>query len=300
MAAGSEARVSVIVCTRDRPSDLDACLQALARVPGIHDVVVIDSASEPPCEDVVQRHMGSVEQLSYVRVSQGGLSIARNAGVAATSGEILAFIDDDALADPGWASEIRAALTPPRAGGVGGRCRPLFGGSRPRWLSDRLLCWAGITHFGDRPRQARSTADYPYGANMAFTRAALEAAGPFDPRRGAGGSGDVAGEDTDICARVRTAGYEVWLWPSAIVDHKVHPSRLHRRYYLHRTWWNGAGRARNDATAALTLRILTATPVYLALIAVRRDWYYAFRTVECLSYVTHVVKFTAQRMLPGR
>src|SRR6185436_18837534 len=109
---------------------------------------------------------------------------ARNRGLAEASHAVVAFVDDDAAPAPDWARRLAAAFADPGVGCAGGACRPDFAAPRPGWLSDRLLQFAGITRIGDTPREARSSAEYPFGANLAMRADALREAGGFSERLG--------------------------------------------------------------------------------------------------------------------
>jgi GT2 family glycosyltransferase len=279
------ADLSVIVCTHQRPDDLERCLGALERLEDPVEVVVVDSASEPPCRVLVDRFRGRIGHLSYIRELRPGLSVARNAGVAASTGTLIAFIDDDTVPAPNWARAVITAFAgDPRIACLGGTCLPAFDGSRPRWLSDRLLQLAGITRLGKRAREPNGSAEWPFGANMAFRREALEAAGPFSAALGRQGGRLLSGEDSDMVARIVAAGGRVWLEPSAIVAHRVTAERCTSRYYWRRLWWNGVGRAVNPS-CGLTLRLLAAIPLRALLWLVVRDRVYLYRLAESGGYL---------------
>ena len=148
-------QLSVVVCTHNRPDDLERCLDALARLDDKPQVIVVDSATEPPCEALVARYETALPGLVYEYESEPGLSRARNRGVARASGSIVAFLDDDAAPHRDWSRAILAPFAADaRIGCVGGACAAAFEpeAERPQWLSDRLLQFAGITRFGDVAR----------------------------------------------------------------------------------------------------------------------------------------------------
>jgi GT2 family glycosyltransferase len=289
--------LSVIVCTHDRPEDLRRCLDGLAAlevpVGAAVEVVVVDSASGIPCRPLVEEWSGRITRLRYVYVEEPGLSLARNAGVAAARGPIVAFIDDDAVPAPDWAAAVLAAFARPDVGCVGGACRASFAGPRPRWLSDRLLQFAGITRFGEEAREPRSSAEWPFGANIAFRREVLDDAGAFSTKLGRRGASLLSGEDSEMVERVLARGARVWLEPAAVVDHTVHPDRCRGRYYRRRLWWNGIGRAVRPGPR-VALRLLAAAPIRLVLWGVVRDRLYLYRLAETAGY------FAARMGLAGR
>jgi glucosyl-dolichyl phosphate glucuronosyltransferase len=276
--------LSIIVCTHDRPDDLVRCLDGLAAVDGDNEVIVVDSGSDPPCRQLVDRHRGRVPALRYLYEPRPGLSRARNAGIAIARAPLIAFIDDDAVPRPGWARALQRAFIDPQVGCVGGACRPAFAANRPRWLSDRLLQLAGVTRFGEVAREPRSSAEWPFGANLALRARALSQVGPFAPALGRRGPLLLSGEDSDMVARVLASGWRVWLEPAAVVDHRVSKDRCQSDYYWRRLWWNGIGRAVNPSPR-LTLRLIAALPLRLGMWVVVRDRVYLYRLAETAGYL---------------
>jgi glycosyltransferase involved in cell wall biosynthesis len=277
--------LSVVVCTHDRPRDLAGCLEALAGTSASVEVIVVDSASPVPCEALVEHYRGRVPGLTYVFVPQPGLSRARNAGIESSRGEVVAFLDDDASPQEGWETALLDAFAArPGAGCVGGACIARFAGPRPRWLSDRLLQFASITRWGETPREPRSSAEWPFGANVAFRRTALRDAGPFAEELGRNGARSLlSGEDSDMVARVLAAGWQVWLEPRARVLHTVHPDRLTSAFYWRRFWWAGVSRAQAKSRRT-AVRLLLAAPARLGIWIVTRDRLYLYRLAETAGY----------------
>src|SRR5262249_38823580 len=167
----TEPMLSVVVATHDRPDMLARCLEALARLEDPVEVVVVDSASHEPCTPVVERFQPRMPLLRSCHEAEPGLSRARNRGLRETSCALVAFVDDDAAVAPDWARRIAGPFADPDVGCVGGTCRPRFETAKPRWLSERVLQFAGITRIGATAREATSSADYPFGANICFRRA---------------------------------------------------------------------------------------------------------------------------------
>ena len=289
-----EPRLSVVVCTHDRREDLARCLDALAALDGPVEAIVVDSASQPPCRDVVAAYAERLPGLVYLREDEPGLSRARNRGLTAARGEIVAFVDDDAVPRPDWAHRIVAPFSAdPLVGCVGGACEAAFGGvRRPSWLSDRLLQFAGITRIGADAREARSSAEWPFGANVAFRASALAAVeGPFPERLGRHGTTLLSGEESAVIERVRDRGWKVWLEPGAIVDHTVHPDRCRSGYYWRRLWWAGVSRARaTPGPTLLGLRLVAAAGVRFALYLVTLDRVHLYRTAETAGYLAERVR----------
>jgi glucosyl-dolichyl phosphate glucuronosyltransferase len=283
----SSVRLSAVVCTHDRPDDLRRCLEAFAALEDRVELIVVDSASGPPCDALVAAARSSVADVTYLREDVPGLSRARNRGLRHASGEIVAFVDDDAAPRPDWARKIVEPFDAgPHVGCVGGACHAFFPDcERPRWLSDRLLQFAGVTRFRTA-RDARSSAEWPFGANVAFRRDVLTAAGGFPEHLGRTGTALLSGEESAAIAAVRDAGWRVVLHPDAAVDHAVPEARCDSRYYWRRLWWAGVTRARTGGRRGRTLvRLLAAAPVRLALYLVTWDRVYLYRLAETAGFV---------------
>lgn len=285
--------LSVVVCTHNRPSDLERCLEALAELEDIPEVIVVDSASQPPCRDLVRSYAGRIPRLLYLHEPEPGLSRARNLGLAHASGRVVAFVDDDAAPRRDWSRAIVAPFVDDAAVGcVGGACVAEFeeGARRPGWLSDRLLQFAGITRFGENARTARSSAEWPFGANIAFRASALPP-DPFREALGRHGTTLLSGEESALVETVRDAGWRIWLEPRAIVDHTVHPERCSSTYYWRRLWWAGVSRARAEERLVETgLRLAVAAPVRLLLYAITRDRVHLYRSAETAGFLVEAAR----------
>ncbi len=218
-------KVSVIVCTNDRPADLARCLDSLADCnPAPDEIIIVDNApGHPATRALVESRVG----LRYVAEPRGGLSRARNAGVSAATGDILAFTDDDVTVTSNWLAPILAGFADPMVGAVSGLVLPVrldspaaaafelnYGGLAGSFIParhDRTLLQSG---FGEAPPVWKMGA----GANMALRRTALNLVGPFDERLGAGAAG--CSEDSEMMYRLLLAGRICLYDPAAVVFHR--------------------------------------------------------------------------------
>lgn len=219
-AAGADSFVSVVVCTAGRRrAALRACLDSLRALDDpAFEIVVVDNGREA----TVAADEVLTAGCRVVREPRRGLDRARNAGVAAASGDVIAFVDDDCEVDRGWLASVRAAFADPAVGAVTGRVRPAsLAQPSERWFE----AWFSFDRGGHPRRFAPPPPDvaaFPgalgTGCNMAFRRAALDAAGPFDEAIEVGtlvgGGGDL-----DMFARVLDAGEQVAYVPEALVVH---------------------------------------------------------------------------------
>jgi O-antigen biosynthesis protein len=219
--------ISVVLCTRDRSDQLETCLHSVAQqeYPRF-EVVVVDNA---PADGVVQALANGVSGTAafrYIQEPRPGLSWARNAGAAAASGEIIAYVDDDEEPDKDWLAGIACGFAhDDDIGCVSGIVLPArldtaaqelfeeFGGHRHgRGFSPAIFY-----------RQGPQSPLFPLppfgvGANMAFRQEALARIGGFDVALGAG-TPAMAGEDTLALTQLLLAGYRIAYEPSALMRH---------------------------------------------------------------------------------
>jgi len=165
-----------------------------------------------------------------------GLAGARNSGALATTAPIVAFLDDDAAADPDWLEQLLAPYARAEVLGVGGAIRPDWRGGRPRWFPDEFLWTVGCSYRGlpTAPSAVRNM----IGANMSVRREVMEALGGFREDLG-------RLEETDFCIRgqqLMPGG--VWLyWPAAGVTHSVSAARASWAYFRARCFNEGVAKA---------------------------------------------------------
>ncbi len=236
--------VTVVICsyTAKRWSNLAAGVAAVATQlePGDELLVVVDHAP-----DVRAR---AEQELSGCRVlanSHGqGLSGARNTGVDAATGVVVAFLDDDALPGPGWLTSLRHRFTDPRVTGVAGAVEPDWeGGRAPRWFPPEFGWVVGCDYTGLAGDGAEVR--NPIGASMALRRAPVAAVGGFSELVGRVGALPVGCEETELSIRLAQADPTVRVVrdTSAAVAHLVPAERQRLRYFLSRCYHEGRSKA---------------------------------------------------------
>ncbi|MEV3967572.1 glycosyltransferase family 2 protein [Streptomyces sp. NPDC050698] len=235
--------LSVIVCayTLDRWEDLRAAVDSVhsQRRPPDEVVLVVDHC--PELQRLATRMLHGVRVLSNQR--RKGLSGARNTGVEAAVGEVVAFLDDDATAHPSWTARLLAGHRDPRVAGVGGLVVPWWETDRPPWFPPEFDWVVGCSYRGlpEEPAPVRNF----IGANMSFRRDVLRAAGGFRTDLGRVGTRPLGCEETELCLRIRSRRPDAVLLydPSATVRHRVPAARATWSYFRSRCYAEGLSKA---------------------------------------------------------
>ena len=233
----SRLTVSVVIpsYSKKRGQDLLACIASLRHQSTLpHEIVVVlDSKVE-----------GSLTFLTFENVraivcKEEGVSSARNVGVKASSGDIVAFIDDDAIAERDWLKNLLSNYDDQYVVGVGGKIIPAWEKGRPTWFA-RELDWVVGCSYAGMPEK-KTTMRNPIGCNMSFRRNVFKTIGYFRESIGRVGARLVGSEEAELCIRLRSEAPEakVVYDPSAVVLHKVAAERATIIYLVKRSFYEG-------------------------------------------------------------
>ena len=232
--------ISVVICTHNRAgvileglqSTVDQSLSA-----DRYEVLVVDNCSTDQTAEVLECFSREYGNVRVVHESVLGLSAARNRGIQEAKGDIIAFLDDDAVADRRWLESLLSAFEEvPEAVAVGGPIDLGFPGEAPDWLPSQAMACYGHFDLGDHRRK---TGDL-LGCNMSFYRSTLISIGGFDRRLGRMGESLLSGEESDIFLRLAEGKYGSSVYePNARVVHRVGQERLTLGWLLRRSWAGG-------------------------------------------------------------
>jgi glycosyltransferase involved in cell wall biosynthesis len=240
--------ISVVICvyTEDRWGDILAAVASVRTQsrPALETLLVVDHN-----ETLLERLTNEYKEVEEVRVLANagprGLSAGRNTGIATSLGEIVAFLDDDAVAERDWLRHFAEGYEDPRVMAVGGRTMPIWAsGRRPAWFPEEFDWVVGCTYRGLPPGRVRVR--NVLGGNASFRRSAFAAAGGF--ATGIGRDGDkrpLGCEETELCIRLTRARPDAILLidDRAVIHHRVPEPREHFAYFRTRTYAEGLSKA---------------------------------------------------------
>jgi len=290
---GGAVDATILIATFNRAALLDDTLRS---VRALHvspartwDVMVVDNNSTDNTHAVVERHAREFPvPLRYVFEARQGRSSALNAGITRSTGEVIAFTDDDVRLDPQWLDAACDELTgtDQSIGYVGGPVRPIWEAPPPRWLDlTRGDLWGtiAIQDHGSVRAIYEEARKVPLGANMAVRRAMITRIGGFRADLGRSSGRLILGQEVpELLVRARTAGFRGVYQPAMALSHHVPARRLTRTYF--RRWWFGKGvsRAALERTQSITdmgldlskvSRLLNVPrPMYGSAVRHVRDW----------------------------
>lgn len=214
---------AVVVCTHDRPESLAQCLASvrrMARQPG--DLIVVDNdPSDSRAADVAQSY-----NASYHVETVRGVPHARNLGLAVAERPVVAYLDDDSVADNGWIEALVGPFANPNVGGVAGVLGSSDSPSAAARLAQQVNPMEGF--WETELRLSRGDADwfrivnfggFVFGSNMAVRRSAALEVGGFHPALGRGGAPICGGNEQYMFFRLLAAGWSAVVTPAALVLH---------------------------------------------------------------------------------
>ena len=235
-------KLDVVIPTFNRSHLLALALDSLLRAPVPTNlqvaIYVVDNNSKDDTPAVVEaKRRAAPLPIHYVLETRQGLSNARNAGIRAGEGEIVAFIDDDEEIDREWFRVLAREFAAPEVLFIGGPYLPNWVSAAPSWLPPGYPAVLGII-----PPKPRAVIDDSFkgnlmGGNCALRRSVFDRVGSYDPHLGRSDKGLLSDEDAEFFGRVRQAGLRGVYVPDFAIHHYIAPERLTRQYYRRWVYW---------------------------------------------------------------
>lgn len=259
-----------------------------------HDVEVICIVDGN--EDYFQMIKREMPDLKlYLNERNLGLLLSRNRGVELAEGDIVAFIDDDAVADKRWVEELVKMYEEYDAIAAGGKIEPLWLAEKPKWLPEEFYWMIGATHLGfpEKITEVRNT----FGSNLSFRRDVFLELGGFNPEMGGiKGRRMLQGGETELCERMRKRfGRGVIYNPNAVVYHKIFERRVKFSYLVKRAFWQGYSKAvmrrvaKNISDEKKFLEFLVSNSLPKRIKKLPSETLYAFIEIVAVMFFTCVV-----------
>lgn len=263
--------VTVCICTHNRPSYLRDCLEGLCRQtvgPDRFSILVVDSASDHDVSAQISRLVAAIPNARMVRTERTGVSLARNVGAADTDSGYIAYIDDDAIAEPDWIEQILHVIGEDGPALIGGRILPLWEAPLPAWWPSSLRGSLSIIEVEGRGEYRGSGLPAglePYGANMIVHLPALRAVGGFGEASGRVGDTLLSDEEVQLAWRLQAAGYSARYDSRIVVQHQIQAARLTPSWLLSRLYWQGVSTVLTRRRLGLAVDVWRELPRRLAL-----------------------------------
>lgn len=239
-------KVSAVICSYNRARFILKAVESIFEQDfdkNAFEVIVVDNNSTDHTLEVLEQFKQAHPDyhFRYFTETNQGVAYTRNRCAREAQGELVLYLDDDSIAQPGWISDTVAFFDAhPEVYSTGGKITPYFLTGIPNWYSKYFFGLVG--NFDQGPKVKRLTgARYPCGANMAFRKKVFDEVGYFNTDLGRKGAGLLANEEKDIYLRILNYGKEVFYLPSVAVLHAVESNKFDRNYVRRHSMGIGGG-----------------------------------------------------------
>lgn len=260
-------KLDVVVPTYNRSKLMRAAVESLLRAPvpeGLDvTIYVVDNNSKDDTAEVVEQlKKGAALPVRYLFETKQGLSHSRNCGIAAGSGELVGFIDDDEEIEENWYRVIAREFANPTTQFIGGPYLGNWVSPQPDWLPPGYHAAIGVI-----PPKPRAVFSKEFGANLmggnaVIRRSVFEQIGTYSPRLGRSGKGLLSEEDAEFFRRLDAAQIRGIYVPDLAIYHYIAPERLTRRYHRKWAYWRAVSQGVLDRDLRQPVKYLCGVPRY--------------------------------------
>ncbi len=249
--------ISLIICTYNREKYIGPLLESIAKndfPTKDYEIVLVDNNCTDNTSQVCEQFVADHPEIAfrYVQETEQGLSAARNKGIKEAKGDIIIYVDDDALVDSDYIRIYAEHFaTHPDTMAAGGPIEPLYETQEPDWMSPYtkalLTAWM---NYGEKVREYPN-GKYPGGGNAAYRKEVFEKVGLFNTELGRKGSLLLASEEKDIFDKMKAMGMQVKYLPTPVLHHIIPQAKLEEDYFNRLTLQ--IGRSERMRTRALSI-----------------------------------------------
>ena len=229
--------ITLIICTYNREKYIGPLLDSIVKndyPTSDYEIVLVDNNCTDNTRGVCEQFAATHPEirLRYVVETEQGLSAARNKGIEEAQGDIIIYVDDDALVDTDYIRIYAEHFaTHPETMAAGGPIEPLYETEEPKWMSPYtkalLTAWM---NYGDKVHEYPN-GRYPGGGNAAYRKVVFEKVGLFNTELGRKGSALLASEEKDIFDKMKAQGMQVLYLPTPVLHHIIPQSKLEEDYF---------------------------------------------------------------------
>ena len=264
----NQMKLHVVLPTYNRSDLLKAALLSLLRAPLPPDlevtIIVVDNNSKDDTAAVVSAiGRNASRPVQYILEKRQGSSHARNAGIAAATGDLVGFIDDDEQIDDSWYEVIAREFADPAVSFIGGPYLPSWVSDVPDWLPPGYHAVIGAIPPKPRAAYGGDFSGILMGGNAVLRRSVFDRVGTYAPHLGRRDKGLLAEEDAEFYRRLRKAGIHGIYVPELLIHHYIAPERLTRRYHRRWAYWRAVSQGVLDREQRQPVRYLLGVPSQL-------------------------------------
>lgn len=239
-------KISATICSYNRARFIIDAVESIFNQDfdkQLYEVIVVDNNSTDNTLAVLEKYKSEHPDYNFrfVTETQQGVAFTRNRCIKEAKGEIIAYLDDDSKAQPGWLKLIHDFFEQhAEVYSLGGKITPYFLTGIPNWYSKYFFGLVGRFDQGPKVKQLTGQR-YPCGANMAFRAKVFDEIGYFNTALGRSGNGLLANEEKDIYMRILAKGHKVFYLPDVEVLHAVEANKFDKNYVRRHSMGVGGG-----------------------------------------------------------